>query len=287
MAARISGDAEQSARLAASAVVRGREHGDATAVSTGSQLLLSLPEELRPRLDPPLPGLVELLEQCERADQPYTAMTVLGVLARQSLLGGDPAAAARWIWRLLMIAANRQRSEPLATVGGAAMLLSVAVALGDREDAARLRESLRPFELFVPYCVGPPDAFADYQRDVASLEASVPPERREELAAEGADLGLEQINRRAQEMARRLSGHRPPHPETAPASTLALTPREHDVLAALASGRTNREIATQLGMSAKTVMHHSVAIYRKLGVQGRSAATAWAYQHQYGVAAER
>ena len=29
-------------------------------------------------------------------------------------------------------------------------------------------------------------------------------------------------------------------------------------------------------MSAKTVMHHSVAIYRKLDVRGRAGATAWA-----------
>ncbi len=143
MAARMGGDAEQAARLAASAVVRGREHGDITAVTTGSQLLISLPAELRPRLDPPLPGLVELLEQCERADKPFTAMTVLGVLARQSVLGGDPAAAARWLWRLLMIAANRHRSEPLSTVAGAAMLMSAAVALGEREDAALLRECVR------------------------------------------------------------------------------------------------------------------------------------------------
>ena len=47
----------------------------------------------------------------------------------------------------------------------------------------------------------------------------------------------------------------------------------------MAAGRTNREIAELLGMSAKTVMHHSVAIYRKLGVAGRSGATAWAFQH--------
>jgi DNA-binding NarL/FixJ family response regulator len=57
-----------------------------------------------------------------------------------------------------------------------------------------------------------------------------------------------------------------------------LTPREHEVLLALASGATNREIAAQLGLSVKTVMHHSVAIYRKLDVQGRAAATAWAYR---------
>jgi DNA-binding NarL/FixJ family response regulator len=179
-----------------------------------------------------------------------------------------------------MIAANRQRSEPLAKVGGAAMLLSVAVALGEQEDAARLRESVRAFELFVPYCVGPPDAYADYQRDVASLEASVPPERREELAAEVAGNSLEQANRRAQEVARRLAGHhRPPGCDPLRGTPPALTPRERDVLAALASGRTNREIASEIGMSAKTVMHHSVAIYRKLGVSGRAGATAWAYQH--------
>ncbi len=56
------------------------------------------------------------------------------------------------------------------------------------------------------------------------------------------------------------------------------------MLTALATGRTNREIADLLGMSAKTVMHHSVAIYRKLGVRGRAAATAWAYRH--GLATE-
>ena len=279
MAARMNGDADQSARLAASAVERGREHGDATAVSTGSQLLLSLPEELRPRLDPPLPDLVELLEECERTDQPFTAMTVLGVLARRSFLDDDPAAAARWLWKLLMIAANRQRSEPLATVGGAAMLLSVAVTLGECDDAARLRESVRPFELFVPYCVGPPDAVADYQRDVTSLDSSVSPERREELADEVAGQSLEQTNRRAQEVARRLAGHRPPERVSDARTRTPLTPREREVLAALASGRTNREIADALGMSAKTVMHHSVAIYRKLDVRGRAGATAWAYQH--------
>jgi DNA-binding CsgD family transcriptional regulator/predicted ATPase len=283
MAARAGGDAAESARLAASAVERGREHGDAIAVSSGSQLLLSLPEELRPQLDPPLPDLVELLAECERTDQPFTAMTVLGVLARHSMLGGDPTAAARWLWRLLMIAANRHRSEPLATVGGAAMLMSAALALGDREGAALLRECVRPYELFVPYCVGPPDAVADYQRDVASLDSSVPAQLRQELAAEVAGFGLEQTNRRAQEVARRLAGQRPPERASGPAVLPALTPRERDVLAALASGRTNREIAEDLGMSAKTVMHHSVAIYRKLDVRGRAGASAWAVQH--GVAA--
>ncbi|WP_243077129.1 LuxR C-terminal-related transcriptional regulator [Microbacterium sp. SS28] len=58
----------------------------------------------------------------------------------------------------------------------------------------------------------------------------------------------------------------------------AITPRERDVLLHLATGRTNKEIAVALGVSVKTVMHHSMAIYRKLGVRGRSEATAFVYR---------
>ena len=100
-------------------------------------------------------------------------MTVLAALAHESRSRGDHAAAARWLWRLLMIGANRQRTEPMATLGGVALLLSVAVRLGEHDDAARLRESTRPLELFVPYCIGP-EAVPDYQRDVAFLDATVP-----------------------------------------------------------------------------------------------------------------
>jgi len=51
------------------------------------------------------------------------------------------------------------------------------------------------------------------------------------------------------------------------------------VLRLLASGHTNREIAAELVLSVKTVMHHSVSIYRKLGVRGRAQATAYAVTH--------
>jgi DNA-binding NarL/FixJ family response regulator len=58
-----------------------------------------------------------------------------------------------------------------------------------------------------------------------------------------------------------------------------LTPRELEVLRLLASGDTNKDIATALGLRPKTVMHHSVSIYGKIGVRGRAEATAWAYRH--------
>ena len=37
------------------------------------------------------------------------------------------------------------------------------------------------------------------------------------------------------------------------------------------------EIALRLGLTPKTVMHHSSSIYRKLGVRGRAEAVAHAY----------
>lgn len=58
----------------------------------------------------------------------------------------------------------------------------------------------------------------------------------------------------------------------------SLTHRELDVLLALAAGKTNKEIAEDLGISTKTAGHHVQHIFDKTGVRTRTAATVWAYQ---------
>src|SRR5690606_37123871 len=68
-----------------------------------------------------------------------------------------------------------------------------------------------------------------------------------------------------------------PRAATAPEPS-PLSPREREVLAAIATGASNKEIAATLCLSVKTVMHHSVSIYRKLGVRGRGEATALAHR---------
>jgi DNA-binding NarL/FixJ family response regulator len=58
-----------------------------------------------------------------------------------------------------------------------------------------------------------------------------------------------------------------------------LTSRELEVLALVAKGRTNRQIADGLVISEKTVASHLSHIFTKLGLSSRAAATAYAYEH--------
>ena len=72
------------------------------------------------------------------------------------------------------------------------------------------------------------------------------------------------------------AGHRvAKRPRELPAG---LTDRELEVLHALAAGKTNKEIAETLGISAKTAGHHVQHIFDKTGVRTRSAATVWAFE---------
>jgi DNA-binding NarL/FixJ family response regulator len=51
-----------------------------------------------------------------------------------------------------------------------------------------------------------------------------------------------------------------------------LTPREVEVLAAIADGCSNKEVARRLAISPHTVKFHVESLFRKLGAAGRAAA---------------
>jgi DNA-binding NarL/FixJ family response regulator len=57
-----------------------------------------------------------------------------------------------------------------------------------------------------------------------------------------------------------------------------LTPRERDVLVAIASGSTNKEIAARFAISVRTVESHREALTRKLGVKGAAGLTRFAIE---------
>jgi DNA-binding NarL/FixJ family response regulator len=58
--------------------------------------------------------------------------------------------------------------------------------------------------------------------------------------------------------------------EQARAALAALTPREHEVTLAIARGRTNADIATELAMGVTTVKAHVSSILTKLGLDNRT-----------------
>jgi DNA-binding NarL/FixJ family response regulator len=90
------------------------------------------------------------------------------------------------------------------------------------------------------------------------------------------------------------SGESPLHPKAASEVLRAraeqrsdpdLSEREHEVLALVARGLSNHEIATRLGISAKTVKAHLTSVFRQLGVDDRTQAAVWARER--GLVARR
>jgi len=59
---------------------------------------------------------------------------------------------------------------------------------------------------------------------------------------------------------------------------LGLTPREAEVLAWVAQGKTNRETGMILEMSTRTVQKHLERVFDKLGVESRTGAILRAWQ---------
>jgi len=67
---------------------------------------------------------------------------------------------------------------------------------------------------------------------------------------------------------------------TVPSRPGNLTEREIEVLRLMAEGRSNRDMATSLGITPKTVGHHVQHIYDKIGVSTRAAAAVFAVENR-------
>lgn len=88
-----------------------------------------------------------------------------------------------------------------------------------------------------------------------------------------------------QEASQGLAANNGAGPLLAPAILGMLSPREREVLRALAQGHRNKEIAVELGVSVGTVKTHLRHIYRKLTVADRTAAVVSALHVQLADAA--
>jgi DNA-binding NarL/FixJ family response regulator len=65
-------------------------------------------------------------------------------------------------------------------------------------------------------------------------------------------------------------------PSGIPSDIDLLTVREREVLGLICKGRTDAEMSNELKLSQNTVRNHVASLYRKIGVNRRSAAIIWA-----------
>jgi DNA-binding CsgD family transcriptional regulator len=61
-----------------------------------------------------------------------------------------------------------------------------------------------------------------------------------------------------------------------------LTPRERDILDALAQGLSSKQIATQHGLSVRTVETHRLNLKRKLAIDGQAELIKFAVENRRG-----
>jgi DNA-binding CsgD family transcriptional regulator len=111
--------------------------------------------------------------------------------------------------------------------------------------------------------------------------------RRDEEAGVHADEAARRLDRwegwrvRSLEALERRLGRRGAEPTEGP---IELTPREREVLALVAEGLTNAELAERLYISPRTAGVHVSNILSKLGMSSRTEAAAWAVRSGLGVA---
>lgn len=101
------------------------------------------------------------------------------------------------------------------------------------------------------------------------------PEAAAHALADEANTG--RLDRVATDAVLTAAGHAPT--ATNVARPAGLTEREVDVLRLISRGRSNKEVARELGISAKTVGTHVEHIYVKAGVTTRAGATLFAMEH--------
>lgn len=275
--------------LGCAALGRARRNDDLRGQVRAGLLLTPLAAE---RVEPlgGLPTPTELLTMARALHDPELVDQACGEVVREALARHRTAAAAGALSDWLARLGDRPistRHQPLALV------VRLCVELGDDASAAVLHGRL--LASLPAVLAGMPPLEADrYRAAVAAVESRLGridfashchtgamSSWREalELAAErcaAAATRATGIPSQATPNTTALPGPADPAgPAGSPAAADRLSPRELEVLELIGKGLTNPEIARALGISGKTVMHHTTAIYRRLRVRGRAEAIAW------------
>jgi DNA-binding NarL/FixJ family response regulator len=254
--------------------------------------------------------LHRLLGQYDKAEEAYRLASELGRrpqpgLALLRLAQGDVAGAAASIRRAL-----DDSRDPNARSRLLAPAVEIQLAAGDVPFAKRCAEELRaiaaqldaPFLLATSACSDAAVALAEDDADAAlrfantavrvwrEMEAPYEEARARVMVAlasravDDSDAASFQLDAARRTFERLGAAHDADRVQELQKSERAglegpLTTREREVLALVATGKTNRAIAAQLGLSEKTVARHVANIFMKLDLSTRAAATAYAFKN--------
>jgi DNA-binding CsgD family transcriptional regulator len=211
-------------------------------------------------------ALASMRRVLQEARHRRTRSKILGAAVEIMLAAGDVAAARQAADELGMLAQTLNTPFLRARAAGS----EGAVLLAEGNAPAALTASRTAWglwrELEVPY-------------EAARARVLIAQACRALGDKDSADLELE--------AARQTFDHLEARPDAARLAEIAaserpaagLTDRELQVLRLVATGRTNRAIADDLGLSEKTVARHVSNIFNKLNVSSRAAATAYAFEH--------
>lgn len=203
------------------------------------------------------------------AEKPTERMRLLPAAAEIALAAGDVTSAAGHCTELGKL--GEIYASDAATAVGAEVHATLALARGELE--AALRDCSRAAVVWrrmpAPYRLARVRLLN--ARACAAMGDSETMRTEAEAALEAfRSLGAEPDAREAEAVLRTLD----------PRGKNPLTPRQVQVLSLIAQGLTNREIASQLGLSERTVDRHVSDILTRIDVPTRAAATAWAVSNR-------
>ncbi len=265
--AHFSGDVDPAVDLYESAVEIFRQHHHPRLMVTLSNLGLALLQTKQ--LERASVVLDEALALAERHGHVWHVAQILNVQGDLALARGELPSARRLLRRCVQITYDAGDPRFLAqTFESCAWLATHEGAVSHAAQligaVARLRDTIG-----VPV---PPLARRDYNRHLPVIEA--------QLGAEGWQhewtIGYGLLLSNAIDVA--LEGLKD-IPIVSPSQRGSLTDREIEVLRLIAGGRSNKEIASELCLSIRTVERHINNLYRKIDAQNKADATAFALRH--------
>lgn len=280
MLAGLLGDADGAVRLGAEALRNARRSGDQETVVRAAVLLGAFPDVLA-QAGADLPSAEEALALSRELGLTYYEAILLVRLVERSLRLGERESAVHWLSQALdtarLLVGSQLVSLSLLATAGTAHLC------GDADGAAYFYGTMSDqFDFLLGFMSESQQV--RHQERIDAVRSELGATRFEAQARLGSALTHAQAVEEAISYVAEL-GEPVLLPSEPAASTRQqpidrLTNRQLEVLRLIAAGMSNKDIAAELGVRVKTVMHHTTAIYRELGVRGRGEAAALAFRLQ-------